>query len=247
MFREVDHRTQAVACNEEAAWFLSGPRHELHRVPFTPSSMVPLSAKANVQGAIVDIRIADGALLVDGRVSPLPESGTPIGLIVHPTLPLVWVALGGFLVRGDRGVVIGIDLQAEVVVASVGFTPTRSMQIVDVDGDGNLELVAGQGPTLVLDAATGALEQELPGSVRFAPDDVGFVGPAPFAEPVGVVDLDGNGELETVERDGLALTVSGDDFTIALGAGGFVVAGPGRHELSVVGDEGVVTWPLRCE
>lgn len=177
----------------------------------------------------------------------MPESGTPIGLIVHPTLPLVWVALGGFLVRGDRGVVIGIDLQAEVVVASVGFTPTRSMQIVDVDGDGNLELVAGQGPTLVLDAATGALEQELPGSVRFAPDDVGFVGPAPFAEPVGVVDLDGNGELDTVERDGLALTVSGDDFTIALGAGGFVVAGPGRHELSVVGDEGVVTWPLRCE
>jgi hypothetical protein len=240
-------RGLVLAFDREHAWMFDRETAIVRRQPMRSQQETPLLVRAQRDGRVVDVEVGGGGIVIDGRPHALTEPGLPVAAAAHPQLPIVWLHLSSLFPLRAREAVAAVDLRDGALFAVVDIEPSVTpngaarMQFVDIDGDEALELVVGSAPTLVLDAASGAIESEHPELVRYVERE-GVLDVGALEGPFGAIDLNGDGVLDNV----VAGEVTGPGFELEFRALN-VFSGPRRHVVSLITDDLMGTLSLACE
>ena len=232
-----------IAFDDTEAWFITAATGAVTRHPLAPAIAMPVSARVHHGDTVVDVVVAPNAIVVGPDAFPI--HGTVQALRAHPQMPIVWLSISPFPNPGF-GQLVALDVDSGATLSTtdeVSFF--GALQIVDVDGDGALELLAGMAPTFILDAASGVLLEQRDEFVRFV--DVDGVVRETHEQSRGVFDLDGDGVADDVSPalTGVITTGSG---VVEVGDAHLIIPGPGRRQVSLYDAfSGAMTFDLLCD
>lgn len=189
----------AMVAVDEAAGYHVQPNGDVFRRDLV-DGVFGLAADAIFDGARLPITVEGDELRFNGVVTRLP-AGTPMQLIVEPKRNVVWIVFSGYPTGEDalRAFDLATGNELHSVAATRTYYEVPSPAFFDVDGDDDLDLVAGG---VVIDLVTGEMleaEGRVFGDIDGDGDVEEVSGECPNA--ASAYDVDGDGIDDVVAPD----------------------------------------------